>query len=75
MEWILAPWPWYVGGPLIAFTMFILLYMGRNFGMSSNLRTLCTMCGADKTCQFFCFDWKHLGGTIYQKKSNQIRSG
>lgn len=58
MEWILAPWPWYVGGPLIAFTMFILLYMGRNFGMSSNLRTLCTMCGADKTCQFFCFDWK-----------------
>ncbi len=58
MEWILEPWPWYVSGPLIAFTMFILLYVGKNFGMSSNLRTLCTMCGADKTCDFFCFDWK-----------------
>lgn len=58
MEWILEPWPWYVSGPLIAMTMFILLYIGKNFGMSSNLRTLCTMCGADKTCDFFCFDWK-----------------
>lgn len=38
--------------------MFILLYMGRSFGMSSNLRTLCTLCGAGKTCPFFCFDWK-----------------
>ncbi|OJU74791.1 MAG: YeeE/YedE family protein [Bacteroidetes bacterium 47-18] len=58
MEWILDPWPWYVSGPLIALTMFILLYVGKNFGMSSNLRTLCTICGADKTCDFFCFDWK-----------------
>ncbi|WCM42940.1 YeeE/YedE family protein [Flavobacterium sp. CBA20B-1] len=59
MEWILEPWPWYVSGPLIALTMFALLYVGKNFGMSSNLRTLCTMCGADKTCDFFCFDWKN----------------
>lgn len=58
MEWILQPWSWYVSGPLIALTMFILLYVGKNFGMSSNLRTLCTICGADKTCDFFCFDWK-----------------
>lgn len=53
-----SPWPWYISGPLIALTMFILLYVGKNFGMSSNLRTLCTICGADKTCNFFCFDWK-----------------
>jgi uncharacterized membrane protein YedE/YeeE len=26
--------------------------------MSSNLRTLCTICGADKTTDFFRFDWK-----------------
>lgn len=58
MEWILAPWPWYISGPLIALTMFVLLYIGKNFGMSANLRTLCTMCGAGKTCDFFCFDWK-----------------
>ncbi|GGW34743.1 YeeE/YedE family protein [Arenibacter certesii] len=58
MEWILEPWPWYVSGPLIALTMFTLLYVGRNFGMSSNLRTLCAIGGAGKTSTFFQFDWK-----------------
>lgn len=58
MNWIMEPWPWYVSGPLIALTMFLLLMMGRNFGMSSNLRTICTLCGADKNCDFFDFDWK-----------------
>ena len=55
---ILSPWPWYVSGPLIAITMFVLLYLGKNFGMSSNLRTMCTMCGAGKTSSFFKFDWR-----------------
>lgn len=58
MEWILQPWPWYVSGPLIALTMFVLLYVGKNFGMSSNLRTICAICGANKTSDFFAFDWK-----------------
>ncbi|MFC3197634.1 YeeE/YedE family protein [Parapedobacter deserti] len=58
MEWILAPWPWYVSGPLIAFTMFVLLYLGKTFGLSSNLKTICTLCGAGKTSDFFRFDWK-----------------
>jgi len=58
MEWIYEPWPWYISGPMIAFIMFLLLMMGKNFGMSSNLRTLCTLCGADKAADFFKFDWK-----------------
>lgn len=58
MEWIFEPWPWYVAGPLIALIMFILLYVGRDFGMSSNLRTMCSMCGAGKNVEFFKFDWK-----------------
>ena len=58
MDWILQPWPWYVSGPLIALTMFLLIFAGKQFGMSSNLRTMCSMCGADKTASFFDFDWK-----------------
>ncbi|NRD19546.1 YeeE/YedE family protein [Winogradskyella eckloniae] len=58
MEYILQPWPWYVSGPLIALVMFLLLYFGRTFGMSSNLRTLCTIGGAGKRVEFFKFDWK-----------------
>lgn len=55
---ILGPWPWYVSGPLIAFVMTGLLFLGRSFGMSSNLRTLCTLSGAGKCAEFFRFDWR-----------------
>ena len=58
MNLIYEPWPWYVSGPLIAVIMFLLIMIGKKFGMSSNLRTLCTICGADKTTDFFKFDWK-----------------
>ncbi|WP_420321202.1 YeeE/YedE family protein [Flagellimonas sp.] len=58
MEIIYQPWPWYVSGPLIALVMFILILVGKRFGMSSNLRTLCTLCGAGKHADFFRFDWK-----------------
>ena len=58
MDILLAPWPWYVSGPLIALTMALLVLMGKRFGMSSNLRTLCAAAGAGKTSDFFKFDWK-----------------
>lgn len=52
------PWPWYVSGPLIALVMALLLYFGKTFGMSSNLRTMCTIIGADKFANFFKLNWK-----------------
>jgi len=58
MSLILEPWPWYVSGFLISLVMFALLMMGDQFGVSSNLRTLCTMCGIGKNTDFFQFDWK-----------------
>jgi len=58
MDLINQPIPWYIAGPLIAIIMLLLLLVGKNFGMSSNLRTICTALGAGKTCDFFCFDWK-----------------
>lgn len=58
MIWMYEPWPWYVAGPMIAFTMFLLLMVGKNFGMSANLRTMCSICGAGNSSDFFKFDWK-----------------
>ena len=58
MNWIYEPWPWYVAGPLIALTMFILLFSGKKFGMSSNLRTMCAISGGGKFSKFFKFDWR-----------------
>lgn len=58
MEHLNATWPWYISGFLIAMIMLCLNYFGKVFGMSSNLRTLCTIGGADKCADFFKFDWK-----------------
>lgn len=58
MQFLVEPWPWYVSGPLIAMIMFFLLLAGKNFGMSSNLRTACSIGGAGKIADFFRFDWK-----------------
>lgn len=58
MNFIYEPWPWYISGPMIALIMFLLIMIGKNFGMSSNLRTLCTICGAGNKTSFFKFDWK-----------------
>lgn len=58
MEFILQPWPWFVSGFLIALLMLFLLLLGKRFGMSSNLRTFCSMCGGGKASTFFDYNWK-----------------
>lgn len=54
----MQPWPWYVGGPIIAIVMLLLIYAGKSFGFSSNFRNICAAFGAGKSCDFFAFDWK-----------------
>ena len=58
MNIIFQTWPWYVSGFLIGMIMICLTYFGKAFGMSSNLRSLCSMAGAGKYVSFFNFDWK-----------------
>ena len=58
MDILLQPWPWYASGPLIALVLFLFFYFGKNFGVSSNLETLCTIAGAGKISDYFKTDWK-----------------
>ncbi|WP_166383289.1 YeeE/YedE family protein [Polaribacter sp. 11A2H] len=58
MDFILQPWAWYVGGPLIAISLLLYFYFGKNFGASTNFETLCTIAGADKVSDYFKKDWK-----------------
>ena len=58
MEILSQTWPWYISGFLIGATMLLLVYFGKAFGVSSNLRSLCAMAGAGKSVPFFDFDWK-----------------
>ena len=58
LEFISQPWSWYVSGAVIAAIMVLLIYFGKSFGFSSNLRTICTAVGAGKHVKFFDFDWR-----------------
>lgn len=58
LEIIQGTWHWSVSGLLIASVMFLLLYAGKEFGVSANLRTMCSIAGAGSHVKFFQFDWK-----------------
>ena len=58
MEFLTHTWHWSVAGFLIATIMLMLNYFGKVFGMSSNLRSLCSMTGVGKKVSFFDWDWK-----------------
>lgn len=64
IEFISQPWPWYVAGPMIALVMFILLYFGKEFGISANLRIMCAADGAGDFADFFKFDWQSQGWNL-----------
>ena len=58
VQTISKPWPWYVSGPLIALVMILLFSFGKTFGVSYNLRTMCSIAGAKNRFEYFTFDWK-----------------
>lgn len=57
-EFLTQTWPWWFSGTMIAAIMFFLIYFGRSFGFSSNLRTICAAVGLGKKTKFFDFNWK-----------------
>lgn len=58
IELIKQPWPWYTSGIMIAGIMFVLLFFGKSFGFSANLRTICAAAGGGKYVKFFNFNWR-----------------
>ncbi len=68
---ITEPWHWSFSGFAIAMVMFLLLYFGRRFGVSTSFVTACSIAGAGKWSDYFKFDWKEhqwlltfIGGSI-----------
>lgn len=58
MEFLLAPWPWYIAGPVIGLTVPLLLLMGnKKLGISSTLRQICAAC-VPARIPLFQYDWK-----------------
>jgi uncharacterized membrane protein YedE/YeeE len=58
IDFISQPWHWSVSGLMIVLVMFLLLYSGRRFGISSAFETMCSIGGAGKRISLFNFDWR-----------------
>lgn len=58
MELLKQTWHWSIAGFLIGLVLLLLTYFGKNFGMSSNLRSLCSMTGIGRRVPFFDWNWK-----------------
>jgi uncharacterized membrane protein YedE/YeeE len=59
--WLTDTWPWYVAGPVIGLFVPALLLVGNKvFGISSNLRHLCSALVPGKL-EYFRYDWKSAG--------------
>ena len=64
VDLLMAPWPWYVAGPLIGLVVPLLLLLGgKVFGISVNLRHICAAVPVSDRLRpsFFQYDWKGAG--------------
>lgn len=53
MDFISQPWHWAVSGAAISGILFLMTWMGKQFGVSSTFKNLCTLAGAGKKHAFF----------------------
>lgn len=58
IEFISQPWHWSISGLMIAFVLFLLLYLGERFGVSSSFKAMCSIAGAGNKINYFNYDWK-----------------
>lgn len=64
MQALSGPWPWYIAGPLIGLVVpALLLFGGKAFGISANLRHLCAAVPAPDRLKpaFLHYDWWRQG--------------
>ena len=59
IELISQPWHWSISGFMISLVMFLLIYFGHRFGVSSSFRALCSIGGAGSKFDYFNYDWKN----------------
>lgn len=58
IDFLSQPWHWSISGLMIVVVMFLLIYFGQRFGVSSSFRALCTIGGAKNMASYFNYDWK-----------------
>ncbi|MFA6470265.1 MAG: YeeE/YedE thiosulfate transporter family protein [Bacteroidota bacterium] len=66
MDWLFAPWNWYIAGPLIGlFVPALLIVTNKMLGISSAFEHMCMMVLPNEKHSIFNFNWKDSGWKIY----------
>ena len=58
MDWILQPWHWAFSGFMIVVVMFLLIFLGQKFGVSTAFQAFCSAAGGGKFADYFDYNWK-----------------
>jgi uncharacterized membrane protein YedE/YeeE len=61
MNVLTQSWHWSFSGFMIAVVMFLLIFLGKKFGVSSSFRATCSALGAGRKIDYFDYDWKSHG--------------
>ena len=59
IEYISQAWHWSISGVMIVIVMFLLIYTGKRFGVSSSFKAICSLGGAGKYASYFNYNWKN----------------
>jgi len=56
---IMKPWPWWVVGPLLGLMVpMLLVFAGKNFGISGSFRDFAAMCAPRTKISYLNYDWR-----------------
>lgn len=58
LEYLSQPWHWSFSGFMIVVVMFLMMWLGQKFGVSSSFRSMCSIAGGGKVASYFDYDWK-----------------
>lgn len=58
MELISQSWHWAFSGFMIVVVMFLLIYFGKRFGVSSSFKTVCSIAGGGRIASYFDYNWR-----------------
>ncbi len=58
IEFISQPWHWSISGAMIVLVMYLLIYFGQKFGVSSSFEAICSIGGAGRKIKYFNVDWR-----------------
>ncbi len=58
IEFLSQPWHWSVSGFMIVVVMFLMIYLGKKFGVSTSFQTMCSAAGMGRVADYFKYDWK-----------------